>query len=129
MRKAQKSSGDNAKLDGKYKDETMKKVMEATIKQLKSMGINLSNTNGSENYQSTPDNQKNYTSSEISFAVKQLLMKHLPPEQLAKVACVKTGSSSSGNSEEMVDLVKKKPEFSFDTLQYMKKYNLIRTSG
>lgn len=55
-------------------------------------------------------------------------MKYLPPEHLAKLACTRNSdSSSSGNSEEMVDLVKKRPEFSFATLQYMRKYNLIRS--
>lgn len=75
------------------------------------------------------EDAKNYTSTEISFAVKQLLMKYLPPEHLAKVVCTKNSSASSGSSEEMVDLVKKRPEFSFATLQYMKKYNLMRSGS
>lgn len=56
-------------------------------------------------------------------------MKYLPPDHLAKAVTTKgSGSSStSESSEEMMDLVRKRPEFSFATLQYMKKYNLIRT--
>lgn len=129
MRKAQQSASSDD--DGKYKDDTMKKVMEATVKHLKSVGINLSPANNSDNFQRPPETTKNYTPTEISFAVKQLLMKYLPPEHLAKAVTTKKGSdgssASSESSEEMMDLVKKRPEFSFATLQYMKKYNLIKT--
>lgn len=147
LRKAQKSSDDEVKSEGSYKNETMKKVMEATVKHLKSVGINLATPSNPENVQRflcnfisftshlliyfcrLTEDTKNYTSTEISFAVKQLLMKYLPPEHLAKVVCTKNSSSSSGSSEEMADLVKKRPEFSFATLQYMKKYNLMRSGN
>lgn len=76
---------------------------------------------------SADDNRK-YTSSEISFAVKQLLMKYLPPEQLAKVVSTKKNEARLNNDKELVDLIRKKPEFSLATLQYMRKYNLL-TSG
>lgn len=123
LRKSQKSS-DN---DGKYKDDTMKKVMEATVKHLKSVGIDLSPASNGDNFQRPPEAAKNFSPTDISFAVKQLLMKYLPPEHLAKVVTAKGSGSSttSESSEEMVDLVRKRPEFSFATLQYMKKYNLI----
>lgn len=126
LRKAQQSTTSDD--DGKYKDDTMKKVMEATVKHLKSVGINLSPPNNPDNFQQRPpETTKNYTPTEISFAVKQLLMKYLPSEHLAKAVRTNKDSGSSASSEEMVDLVKKRPEFSFATLQYMKKYNLIKT--
>lgn len=144
LRKAQKASND----EGKYKDETMKKVVEATVKHLKSVGINLSSANNADHFQRCfkelfffslllvlyfyrpPEGTKNYSPTEISFAVKQLLMKYLPPEHLARAVQTKSSSSSaSENNEEIVDLIKKRPEFSFATIQYMKKYNLMGTGN
>lgn len=58
--------------------------------------------------------------SEISFAVKQLLMKYLPNDQLAKMACIQKSATANNNK-----FIRKRPEFSFATLQYMEKYNLL----
>lgn len=65
-----------------------------------------------------------YTPTEISFAVKQLLMKYLPNDHLAKVARNKNNPQEK-DLQEKVGLIKKRPEFSFASLQYMKKYNLL----
>ena len=70
------------------------------------------------------DTLKEYTPTEINSAVKQLLMKYLPNEQLAKITCTRAQGISLKKRK---DLVKKRPEFSFATLKYLQKYNLLRT--
>lgn len=54
-------------------------------------------------------------------------MKYLPDDQLAKITentnQPKPIIESNGNN-----LIKRRPEFSFATIEYMKKYNLL-TSG
>lgn len=70
-----------------------------------------------------------YTQDDVSFAVKQLLMKYLPSDHLAKLA------SKKENKDELdlipkqnIGAIKSRPEFSFASVQYMKKYNLIANS-
>lgn len=65
-----------------------------------------------------------FASNEISFAVKQLLMKYLPNEELAKITCDKKRVSPTVNKG-LIKENKRRPEFSFATLEYLKKYNLI----
>lgn len=51
LQKAQKPSNDEVSTEGGYKNETMKKVMEATVKHLKSVGINLATPSNPDNVQ------------------------------------------------------------------------------
>ncbi|XP_018328117.1 uncharacterized protein LOC108738981 isoform X2 [Agrilus planipennis] len=93
-------------------------VKEATINHLKTMGINVPIENLDDvNSGCDSSNSSNSSCSptEISFAVKQLLMKYMPDEQLAKVA--------TENSQEKFG--NRRSDFSFATLQYMQKYNLL----
>ncbi|CAH0552634.1 unnamed protein product [Brassicogethes aeneus] len=107
----------------KTKTKTMNKVKEATLKHLKSIGVSLS-PQAEESVNSTgSDDSKNYSPKEVSFAVKQLLMKYLPDEHLAKISHKpneKPISNAAGPT-----LNSDRPEFSIASLQYMKKYNLI----
>lgn len=72
---------------------------------------------------------REYSPTEISYGVKQLLMKYLPDEHLAKLSNNPKEPITQGNSKEMPNLRKAKPEFSFASLEYMKKYNLLPCSG
>lgn len=67
------------------------------------------------------------TPTEISFAVKQLLMKYLPDDQLAKVAQRQPPAPLFVNKHPA--MVAGRPEFSFASVQYMKKYNLLPSNG
>lgn len=64
---------------------------------------------------------KDYTPTEISFAVKQLLLKYLPDEQLAKITYKQAQSAQNAKPS----VIPNRPEFSFASVEYMKKYNLI----
>lgn len=72
---------------------------------------------------------KEFSPTEISYGVKQLLMKYLPDEHLAKVAVKPNQPESKGNGKDMHCLMERKHDFSFASLQYMKKYNLLQSSG
>lgn len=52
-------------------------------------------------------------------------MKYLPGEQLAKVANTYDNKVAIPSNNQGPKLIKQRPEFSFATLEYMKKYNLI----
>lgn len=67
---------------------------------------------------------KEYNPTEISFAVKQLLLKYLPDEQLAKIT-YKQAQSAAFNKTGKPSIIPARPEFSFASVEYMKKYNLI----
>lgn len=108
------------KADGKGTgDLTLRKVQEATLRHLQSIGVEVpANSERHSSY----EGENIYSPTEISFAVKQLLMKYLPSAHLAKIKnCKDVKSQERG-------LVKARPEFSFATVQYMKKYNLIASS-
>lgn len=56
-------------------------------------------------------------------------MKYLPDDQLAKVTYPVTENvKSSDRFLPASNLITKRPEFSFATLEYMKKYNLLANS-
>lgn len=71
-----------------------------------------------------------YTQDDVSFAVKQLLMKYLPSDHLAKLASKKEHNKDALDltPKQNIGAIKSRPEFSFATVQYMKKYNLIANS-
>lgn len=96
-------------------NETMLRVKEATMRQLKRIGVSLPE----EEVCAPNDTTGDISANEVSFAVKQLLMKYLPARHLAKFASDEQKSSSNG-------LIQARPDFSFATVQYMKKYNLLQ---
>ncbi|XP_050303669.1 uncharacterized protein LOC126741314 [Anthonomus grandis grandis] len=111
-------------------NRTMHKIKEATLKQLRKIGVNLPQMeDSSRESDSEMTNEQSYDQEDISFAVKQLLMKYLPAEHLVRASSnpsmtperVLTPKSKTGE-------IKTRPEFSFATVQYMKKYNLITNS-
>lgn len=55
-------------------------------------------------------------------------MKYLPDEQLAKLTQPASNPPKKNVDCNRENLIRRRPEFSFATLQYMKKYNLL-TSG
>ncbi|XP_019869698.2 uncharacterized protein LOC109598265 isoform X2 [Aethina tumida] len=103
------------------KGKKMQKVREATLKHLKNIGVTL--PPGAEESSSSQSEECNDT--EISFAVKQLLMKYLPDEHLAKVTYKQTGSGPVNGGATGPALLSNRPEFSIATVQYLQKYNLI----
>lgn len=71
---------------------------------------------------------KEYSPTEISYGVKQLLMKYLPDEHLAKISA-KSKSKTDRHKRDMHGIMEAKHDMSFASLQYMKKYNLLPPSG
>ncbi|RZB41651.1 uncharacterized protein BDFB_006259 [Asbolus verrucosus] len=109
--------------------QTMTAVKQATLQHLKSIGVNLSPIQETNEMTEGSDlESKNFDSSEVSFAVKQLLMKYLPDDKLTK-ALNKQKEQPTAHVKEKKKF-KKPPgsEFSFATLQYLKKYNIIDNS-
>ncbi|XP_022900629.2 uncharacterized protein [Onthophagus taurus] len=104
------------------KDKTLRRVKEATMKHLKNIGVNLPLIDEKDVSKNTTTSD-DFSESDVSFAVKQLLMKYLPDEQLAKLSNNKKQADLAENT------IKRRPEFSFATIQYMKKYNLLALSG
>ncbi|KAF2904792.1 hypothetical protein ILUMI_01357 [Ignelater luminosus] len=103
-----------------------KKVKEATIKHLKSIGVHVPTLDDTDDaIEMEHPNNVGYSPNDVSFAVKQLLMKYLPNEQLAKLAHMQTQKTASPQLAEQAGLIKRRPEFSFATVQYMQKYNLL----
>ncbi|XP_057661072.1 uncharacterized protein LOC130896777 [Diorhabda carinulata] len=96
-------------------DETLDKVKEATLKHLKNLGITV------DDRTDFVRNNGNYSPSEISLTVKQLLMKYLPKDQGKQQE-----KGFPGVSEGVLEA---RPEFSMASLEYMKKYNLIASKG
>lgn len=78
---------------------------------------------------SSNNDNKDYSPTEISYGVKQLLMKYLPDEHLAKISNKQKQRKISENQRDMQNILESKPEFSIASLQYMKKYNLLPQSG
>lgn len=102
---------------------TMKQVKQTTLRHLKSVGVNLPNNVPIDD---SNDYSSEYSPNEISFAVKQLLMKYLPDEQLAKVNSNKGKQPLSKTKPNYpTNLINRRPEFSMATVQYMEKYNLL----
>lgn len=109
-------------------NKTIHKVKEATLKHLRRIGVDLPNIEeNSQNSSLSDDTEgKSYDHEDISFAVKQLLMKYLPADHLAKLAAKeKQDGGTPLTPKEKIGVIKNRPEFSFATVQYMKKYNLI----
>lgn len=61
-----------------------------------------------------------YDKEDVSFAVQQLLMKYLPDDKLTQALMKKRDKPPNP-----VVRNKKSTELSFETLQYLKKYNII----
>ncbi|KAF5270433.1 hypothetical protein FQR65_LT05621 [Abscondita terminalis] len=101
------------------KQNMMRKVKETTIKHLKSIGVHVPQENMDEFYSGCKDVNSN--GNEISFAVQQLLMKYLPNEHLAKI----TTNHNNFQKPKQTGRIKRRPEFSMATVQYMQKYNLL----
>lgn len=75
----------------------------------------------------SPENDcKEYSPTEISYGVKQLLMKYLPDEHLAKISAK---SKTDRHKRDMHGTMDAKRDMSFASLQYMKKYNLLPPTG
>ncbi|KAI4458488.1 polyserase-related [Holotrichia oblita] len=111
-------------------NKTMQKVKEATLRHLQSIGVNLSTLQESNTEcPNQTSNGSEYTPTEISFAVKQLLMKYLPDEQLAKLTQPTSDQPKKNLNCNRENLIRQRPEFSFATLQYMKKYNLLTSDS
>lgn len=81
----------------------------------------------------SPENDsREYSPTEISHGVKQLLMKYLPDEHLARVSVKPKQQKYTDRDQRNGDIYGKREEkhnFSFASLQYMKKYNLLPSSG
>ncbi|KAK4883617.1 hypothetical protein RN001_006936 [Aquatica leii] len=101
------------------KQNMMKKVKETTIKHLKNIGVCVPPDNTDDFHLGNKETNNN--SNEISFAVQQLLMKYLPNEYLAKVR----GDQNNFHKPKQMGRIKRRPEFSMATVQYMQKYNLL----
>lgn len=76
-----------------------------------------------------PENDnREYSPTEISHGVKQLLMKYLPDEHLARISAKPKHQKCMDRdqkNEDIYDRKEAKPDFSIASLQYMKKYNLL----
>ncbi|XP_045461381.1 MATH and LRR domain-containing protein PFE0570w-like [Harmonia axyridis] len=111
------------------RERTLSKVRDATIKQLKRIGMNFSpieEVSGTECLRSKDDD----TSDQINAAVKQLLMKYLPDDQLSKLTRGENiEARNRKRSTDKIVLNSRGPQFSFATVQFMKKYDLIASDG
>ncbi|XP_018574158.1 uncharacterized protein LOC108913155 [Anoplophora glabripennis] len=108
----------------KLKNQTMNRVRAATLKHLKNIGVTIGPIEELCEEVSSSTEGKEYTPTEISFAVKQLLLKYLPDEHLAKIT-YKQAQSVPFNKTTKPIFIPNKPEFSFASVEYMRKYNLI----
>ncbi|KAL1491485.1 hypothetical protein ABEB36_012076 [Hypothenemus hampei] len=104
-------------------NRTMHKVREATLRHLKTIGVNVPDLIENSRTSSDDLDGKSFDQGDVSFAVKQLLMKYLPMDYLTKVALKETRQEPDILLPK--EKIKSRPEFSFATLQYMKKYNLM----
>lgn len=111
----------------KLKNETIHKVKEATLNHLRNIGVEVPNLDQSSSCSSDDTGDQSYNQEDISYTVKQLLMKYLPDEYLAKISKRANAHQNPAmlTPKEKVGAIKNRPEFSFATVQYMKKYNLI----
>ncbi|KAG5871332.1 hypothetical protein JTB14_034355 [Gonioctena quinquepunctata] len=107
------------------KNKTLHRVREATLKHLKNMGVTIGPLDDTYESTSSENGEKNCGSTDISLAVKQLLMKYLPDDQLAKISCKREQAAKVDNKEP--GIMTARPEFSLASVQYMKKYNLIES--
>ncbi|KAK5649901.1 hypothetical protein RI129_000930 [Pyrocoelia pectoralis] len=99
------------------KNKMMQKVKQTTIKHLKSIGVHIPPTESVDEF----NDHSMYNQNDVSFAVKQLLMKYLPNEQLSKV----THNQKNYQNVKQPGNIQRRPEFSIATVQYMQKYNLL----
>ncbi|KRT80478.1 hypothetical protein AMK59_7005 [Oryctes borbonicus] len=114
-------------------NRTLRRVQEATIRHLKRIGVNLA-TEECYDLKCLNDDVPNnsvYSPTEISFAVKQLLMKYLPNDQLMKLTQLDLNQTKTTPFEcrKEDSFTRRRPEFSFATIQYMKKYNLLTSDS
>nr|XP_023022375.1 uncharacterized protein LOC111510674 [Leptinotarsa decemlineata] len=105
-------------------NRTIHRVREATLKHLKNIGVTIGPMDDFESSTSVEHDEKNYNPTEISFAVKQLLMKYLPDDQLARLS---HKQEKSPENDKQHGIMTARPEFSLASVQYMKKYNLIQS--
>ncbi|KAL3278682.1 hypothetical protein HHI36_016219 [Cryptolaemus montrouzieri] len=124
IRNAQKQTNGGSRMSNtdELKNKTMNKVRDATVKHLRKIGIDFSTIEEVSNSHCSSDDS---TSEQISFAVRQLLMKYLPDDQLAKFTPENNKNTAKRRNEDKIVLNSRAPEFSFATVQFMKKYNLI----
>lgn len=114
----------------------MRQVKAATLGHLRSLGVCVSLEDNSSscqyvdnifvltyflNYIFSFREDAQFSPTEISFAVKQLLLKYLPSEHLAKV----TTQQHKPKEPKDVEQTDKRNKYSFATVQYLKKYNLL----
>ncbi|KAH1012431.1 uncharacterized protein LOC109539241 [Dendroctonus ponderosae] len=107
--------------------KTLHKVKETTMRHLRRIGVDLQNESSGNSSVLGKGEGVSYNEDDVSFMVKQLLMKYLPADHLAKLAA--KGPQYTQKDVPNVGVIKTRPDFSFATLQYMKKYNLISTSN
>lgn len=69
------------------------------------------------------------SSEQINKAVKQLLMKYLPDDQLSKLSKESDEAANKKRNTDKIVLNSRGPQFSFATVQFMKKYDLIASDG
>lgn len=103
----------------KVQYETLKTVKAATLGHLKNIGVDVSPDSENSSIQNS-NAENSFDSNEISFVVKQLLLKYLPSEHLMKMT-----ASKPNIEHKLSKKLSKNPKFSFATVQYMKKYNLL----
>ncbi|XP_044761460.1 uncharacterized protein LOC123318786 [Coccinella septempunctata] len=129
IQNAQRQATFDGKMSGseEFKERTLDKVRDATVKQLKKMGMNFSPIE--EVSSSSSSNLVDDASEQINSAVKQLLMKYLPDEQLARFGRDNNGAVNKKRSTDKIVLNSRAPQFSFATVQFMKKYDLIACDG
>ncbi|KAJ8976944.1 hypothetical protein NQ317_010140 [Molorchus minor] len=112
----------NAVYSENGRDKTMDRVKEATLKHLRSIGVTIGSMDTSDSI-NFGNESRDYSPTEVSFAVKQILMKYLPDDQLAKIQC-KQGPGMADKAKNP-EVFAQRPEFSFASVEYMRKYNLI----
>ncbi|KAK9872571.1 hypothetical protein WA026_018704 [Henosepilachna vigintioctopunctata] len=122
------TNGDNRSLKTEeWRDETLNRVKDCTIKHLRKIGMKFSTID--EVSTTSCSASVNESPEQISFAVKQLLMKYLPDDQLSRLALQNNKNFPKKRSEDKIILNSRAPEFSFNTVQFMKKYDLIANDG
>lgn len=137
------------KITSSKANRTLHRVREATLKHLKEIGVTIGSLDESDdrwiryilysiirqtfifliNDNFSPENDREYSPTEISYGVKQLLMKYLPDEHLAKVTNKPKQPKIDDHHREIQDGMGVRPGFSFASIQYMKKYNLLPHTG
>ncbi|KAJ8947038.1 hypothetical protein NQ318_019930 [Aromia moschata] len=109
----------------KAKNTTMSRVKEATLKHLRNIGVTVGPMDDCDDFLNFENDSREYSPTEVSFAVKQILMKYLPDDHLTKITWKKTQSAPINANVAKPGIIPSRPEFSFASVQYMKKYNLL----